>query len=252
MGLVIAFVISHTDYLLAALVAYFCGCFNGAILTSRLFFHDDVRRHGSGNAGLTNFYRNYGAKYAPMVIAFDMLKADWLPPKGTGEVADVVVTRLPRRSLGYVSLKDGRSGEAYEDVLRVEFPGEGNGIREVTPLKGCDLLVRHAPLEGYERFWEERWGRDLKFDLISTESLDRCQCFRIRAHKDADGKCVGGYYGKIYEGFSFSGPGVPKGAMAIDSFSYTYFLNPAAGDRNLEFNGKNLNPETRHVLWRNR
>ena len=185
-------------------------------------------------------------------VSFDMLKADWLPPKGTGEVADVVVTRLPRRSLGYVSLKDGRSGEAYEDVLRVEFPGEGNGIREVTPLKGCDLLVRQAPLEGYERFWEERWGRDLKFDLISTESLDRCQCFRIRAHKDADGKCVGGYYGKIYEGFSFSGPGVPKGAMAIDSFSYTYFLNPAAGDRNLEFNGKNLNPETRHVLWRNR
>ena len=34
-----------------------------------------MRRHGSGNAGLTNFYRNYGAKCAPMVIAFDMLKA---------------------------------------------------------------------------------------------------------------------------------------------------------------------------------
>lgn len=75
MGLVIAFVISHTDYLLAALVAYFCGCFNGAILTSRLFFHDDVRRHGSGNAGLTNFYRNYGAKYALLVILCDMGKA---------------------------------------------------------------------------------------------------------------------------------------------------------------------------------
>jgi len=29
----------------------------------------------SGNAGLTNFYRNYGAKCAPMVIAFDMIKA---------------------------------------------------------------------------------------------------------------------------------------------------------------------------------
>ena len=75
MGLVIAFVISHTDYLLAAVVAYFCGCFNGAILTSRLFFHDDVRRHGSGNAGLTNFYRNYGAKYALLVILCDMGKA---------------------------------------------------------------------------------------------------------------------------------------------------------------------------------
>ena len=69
------FVLSHMDYLLAAVAAYFCGCFNGALLTSRLFFHDDVRTHGSGNAGLTNFYRTYGAKYAALVIVCDMLKA---------------------------------------------------------------------------------------------------------------------------------------------------------------------------------
>jgi len=59
----------------AALLSYLLGCINGAILASHLFFHDDVRRHGSGNAGLTNFYRTYGAKYAPAVIACDMLKA---------------------------------------------------------------------------------------------------------------------------------------------------------------------------------
>ena len=35
---------------------------------------DDVRAHGSGNAGLTNFYRTYGAKYALGVIALDMGK----------------------------------------------------------------------------------------------------------------------------------------------------------------------------------
>ena len=69
------FVVSHTDYLLAAAAAYFCACFNGALFTSRLFFHDDVRTHGSGNAGLTNFYRTYGARYAALVIACDMLKA---------------------------------------------------------------------------------------------------------------------------------------------------------------------------------
>ena len=67
--------LSHLDYLYAAVAAYLCGCFNGALFTSRLFFHDDVRTHGSGNAGLTNFYRTYGAKCALMVIAFDMLKA---------------------------------------------------------------------------------------------------------------------------------------------------------------------------------
>ena len=58
-----------------AVLSYLLGCINGAIATTHIFYHDDVRRHGSGNAGLTNFYRNYGAKCAPMVIAFDMLKA---------------------------------------------------------------------------------------------------------------------------------------------------------------------------------
>lgn len=64
-----------TIYLPVALVSYFLGCINGAVLTSRIFYHDDVRRHGSGNAGLTNFYRTYGAKYVLLVIVLDMGKA---------------------------------------------------------------------------------------------------------------------------------------------------------------------------------
>lgn len=55
-------------------VAYLLGCFNGAVMISRRIFHDDVRTHGSGNAGLTNFYRTYGAKYALLVIVCDMGK----------------------------------------------------------------------------------------------------------------------------------------------------------------------------------
>ena len=70
-------VLSTTAALLisVAAAAYLLGCINGAIATSHIFYHDDVRRHGSGNAGLTNFYRTYGAKCALAVIAFDMLKA---------------------------------------------------------------------------------------------------------------------------------------------------------------------------------
>ena len=55
--------------------SYLAGCCNGAIITSFLFFKDDVRKHGSHNAGLTNFYRTYGGKYAICVILVDMLKA---------------------------------------------------------------------------------------------------------------------------------------------------------------------------------
>lgn len=70
-------ILSTTVALLISVAAasYLLGCVNGAIAASHLFCHDDVRRHGSGNAGLTNFYRTYGAKYALVVIAFDMLKA---------------------------------------------------------------------------------------------------------------------------------------------------------------------------------
>lgn len=51
--------------LCVAAAAYLAGCCNGAIITSGLFFHDDIRQHGSGNAGLTNFYRVYGGANTP-------------------------------------------------------------------------------------------------------------------------------------------------------------------------------------------
>ena len=59
----------------AAALCYIPGGVNGAIVASHLFYHDDVRTHGSGNAGLTNFYRIYGAKHAWCVILVDMGKA---------------------------------------------------------------------------------------------------------------------------------------------------------------------------------
>ena len=52
--------------LITALAAYFLGNHNGAICVSAMM-HDDVRSHGSGNAGLTNFIRNYGASRSLLV-----------------------------------------------------------------------------------------------------------------------------------------------------------------------------------------
>ena len=61
--------------IVTALLSYFLGNCNGAILISKIFLHDDVRKHGSGNGGLTNFQRTYGGnKLTLMVIATDMLK----------------------------------------------------------------------------------------------------------------------------------------------------------------------------------
>ena len=60
--------------IVTALIAYTLGGLNGAIIASNVFFHDDVRRHGSGNAGLTNFNRTYGVKGIVLVLAVDVLK----------------------------------------------------------------------------------------------------------------------------------------------------------------------------------
>ena len=60
--------------LITALVCYFLGNHNGAICVSAML-HDDVRSHGSGNAGLTNFIRNYGAGRSLLVILIDVGKA---------------------------------------------------------------------------------------------------------------------------------------------------------------------------------
>ena len=61
--------------LITILTAYMLGNLNGAFLVSYLLANDDVRKRGSGNAGLTNFIRNYGARPAILVVATDMGKA---------------------------------------------------------------------------------------------------------------------------------------------------------------------------------
>ena len=59
---------------LTLVIGYLLGDLNGAVWVSH-WMKDDVRTHGSGNAGLTNFIRSYGAHYALLVIAVDALKA---------------------------------------------------------------------------------------------------------------------------------------------------------------------------------
>lgn len=61
--------------LVAALTAYLLGNLNGAVCISAIMSDDDVRKHGSGNAGLTNFIRNYGVRNALLVILVDAGKA---------------------------------------------------------------------------------------------------------------------------------------------------------------------------------
>ena len=61
--------------IVTAIIAYALGSINGAIITGRFVFHKDVRSYGSGNAGLTNYYRNFGTPGIVLLVVIDVLKA---------------------------------------------------------------------------------------------------------------------------------------------------------------------------------
>ena len=55
-------------------VPYLLGSVSFSIVFSRALHHDDVREHGSGNAGSTNMLRTYGLKSALLTLVCDILK----------------------------------------------------------------------------------------------------------------------------------------------------------------------------------
>lgn len=57
-----------------AICSYLLGSLNFGVILSRKLENDDVREHGSGNAGTTNMLRNYGKKIAVLTIIGDMAK----------------------------------------------------------------------------------------------------------------------------------------------------------------------------------
>ena len=61
--------------LLTAAIGYFLGNLNGAFIMYKLLTGEDIRKSGSGNAGLTNFMRNFGPAKGIWVLVIDIGKA---------------------------------------------------------------------------------------------------------------------------------------------------------------------------------
>lgn len=61
--------------LIFLVVAYLLGSINTSIIVSKIMIGDDIRKHGSGNAGATNTLRTVGKKGALFVVIGDALKA---------------------------------------------------------------------------------------------------------------------------------------------------------------------------------
>ena len=69
------FAIKVWTVIACVIIGYLLGNIQTAIIVSRAYYHDDIRNHGSGNAGSTNMVRVYG--YGPGAITFagDFIKA---------------------------------------------------------------------------------------------------------------------------------------------------------------------------------
>lgn len=61
-------------YVLIAVLAYLLGNVQCAIILSKFKYHDDIRNHGSGNAGSTNMLRVFGLKPGLITFAGDFIK----------------------------------------------------------------------------------------------------------------------------------------------------------------------------------
>ncbi len=61
--------------IVSMLISYLLGSVNFAIIFTKLFINDDIRRHGSGNAGMTNVLRIVGSLPAILTFVFDFLKS---------------------------------------------------------------------------------------------------------------------------------------------------------------------------------
>ena len=87
--------------IISAIISYLLGSLNFGIIISKSLNKDDVRSHGSGNAGSTNMLRNYGKKYAVMTIIGDMLKVA------------IFISFIIVRKLGNISLAENSDALIY-------------------------------------------------------------------------------------------------------------------------------------------
>ena len=55
---------------LFALIGYLIGSVNFSVLISKIKYHDDVRNHGSHNAGATNMLRSYSVKDGEITLNY--------------------------------------------------------------------------------------------------------------------------------------------------------------------------------------
>ena len=129
--------------IITAAGAYLLGAIDTGIIVSRLVYHDDVRNHGSGAAGMTNMLRTFGKKAAAMTACGDVFKgfvavrlAMWL----------FGVCGLPALWGGYLAavlaVSDGVSEDTVYQTVSAVFENAAELARQYP--KGSELDLEFA------------------------------------------------------------------------------------------------------------
>ena len=174
-------------------------------------------------------------------VGFDLMKADWVKPYGSGEESDFIFT-INVKLGGMTQEKFGY--QIHDSSFHVGFSNDGDGIQSVyaEPNKGSLLrLPRLAPEQGYETCLTRK-SYSHKDGYFNEKRDDQNYFFRVRTKKDEEGNIVSALYGKIHGEFDWDWMGGVR---------FTYYLNPTPNDRNLEFDGKNnlFKPDWRDTSW---
>ena len=174
-------------------------------------------------------------------FGYDLVKGDFVPPFGNGEVADVSFVCPPPEYIGEGFNGRDLRAPRYKNVVTAFFPGDtANGIQAIPIVNQQAVLrVREAPDDGYQR--EQTFSEYMAYDLQHREGLDRnsCYCFRIRTVRDESGKIKSCLYGKIYGDPKFLLDGSDRWTRQVGGVAFLYYLNANPNDRNLEWDRKN-------------
>jgi hypothetical protein len=158
--------------------------------------------------------------------AFDCLKADWLPPHGKGEQADILFT------LEKCTIKSEQCV-----CLSVTFTNPNDGVMLVKDGYASAMFIREAPQE-LHLIQALSFLKPLTYDGYVEDFPEKHNyVFRVRTSLTPSGEIASAYYGKLYDAFGWYTSNVPDQLGIM----FVYFLNPTPNDRNLEDDGFPIN-----------
>lgn len=189
-------------------------------------------------------------------LGYDFEVGDWVAPIGAGKVIDIHF-KFRNEFKGYLDAFRNLADEIafskrafaarkeewtekkfkflagkWDGELEISFPGAKEGLfEELRFLKYSQLKLPHeAPLEGYGPTW--RYTDNSYSPPTTREQVGFF--LRTRVKLDAQGNIISAHYTKIMGDIRLAAQG---------SLHFTYYFNPTANDRNLEFDPtKNLFP----------